>query len=443
MSINKRSRVIGISVVLISVIFYLADHTVIGQQQNCIDAANTKHTTVITPAVVKLGGTTVVQCQVSPPGRNFCGFRITLSGPSVQFAFDKTYCPRGTISESRYTGQCDVTVGRYGIRIESVQMTDAGRWRCNYMSSYPNSRTVLTVIVPPSGPVLTSQPNTAINNIVTVQENSPLTITCDGSQSGATGLTYKWSGVNLPGQSNNRLSFTRISKTDSGVYTCKASNTAGTVTGSITINVLYAPTVSAQVESVAAKLGETAKFTINYDANPSDGITLSCVKNETNGKTSSFRLTDVAGKTQLSATIRSVQASDYGTHSCQLKNSIGSAFIALQVKEADATTTGCGLSTRGLLGGIAASLVVIIVLVVAVVILFLKIRKNNSKSSVATKTNIRSKSKATTRDEAEMSTRKQRSSVKTNEPIYGNREMNNVARNTSAFRDVGEEYEEI
>ncbi|XP_074646367.1 uncharacterized protein LOC141902503 isoform X2 [Tubulanus polymorphus] len=303
-----------------------------------------------------------------------------------------------------------------------------------------------TVIAPPSGPVLTSQPNTAINNIVTVQENSPLTITCDGSQSGATGLTYKWSGANLLGQSNNKLSFTRISKTDSGVYTCKASNIAGSVTGNIIINVLYAPTVSAQVESVAAKLGETAKFTINYDANPSDGITLSCVKNETNGKTSSFRLTDVAGKPQLSATIRSVQASDFGTHSCRLKNSIGSAFIALQVKEADATTTGCGLSTRGLLGGIAASLVVIIVLVVAVVILFLKIRKNNSKSSVAIKTNIRSKSKATTRarkDEAEMSTRKQRSSVKTNEPIYGNREMDNVARNASAFRDLGEEYEEI
>ncbi|XP_074645941.1 synaptogenesis protein syg-2-like [Tubulanus polymorphus] len=98
----------------------------------------------------------------------------------------------------------------------------------------------LNVILPPSGPVLTSQP-TAINNIVTVQENSPLTITCNSSQPGATGLSYKWSGVNLSGQSNNKLSFTRISKTDSGVYTCNVSNIAGSVAGSITINVEYPP----------------------------------------------------------------------------------------------------------------------------------------------------------------------------------------------------------
>ncbi|XP_074645302.1 synaptogenesis protein syg-2-like isoform X1 [Tubulanus polymorphus] len=210
-----------------------------GQQQNCIDGADTTLTTVATPAVVILGGTTVVQCQVSPPGKHFCGLRITMSGQSGHFAFDEINCPRGTITG--YTGQCDVTAGRYGIRITNVRMIDSGMWKCDYMNSFPNSNTMITVIVPPSGPVLTSQPNTADKNIVAVQENSQLTITCDGSQPGATGLTYKWSGVNLSGQSNNKLSFTRISKTDSGVYTCNASNIAGTVAGNITIKVLYPP----------------------------------------------------------------------------------------------------------------------------------------------------------------------------------------------------------
>ncbi|XP_074644904.1 neural cell adhesion molecule 1-like isoform X2 [Tubulanus polymorphus] len=212
-----------------------------GQQQNCIDAADTTITIVATLAVVKLGGTTVVQCQVSPPSKKFCGLRIVLSGPFMPFQFDETNCPRGTITEPRYTGQCDVTAGRYGLRITNVQMIDAGTWSCDYMNSFRNSKTVITVVAPPSGPVLTSQPTTAINNIVTLQENSSLTITCDGSQSGATGLTYKWSGVNLSGQSNNKLSFTRISKTDSGVYTCTVSNTYGSVTGRITINVQYPP----------------------------------------------------------------------------------------------------------------------------------------------------------------------------------------------------------
>ncbi|XP_074645977.1 uncharacterized protein LOC141902235 [Tubulanus polymorphus] len=96
MTINKRSRVIGISVVLISVIFYLADHTVIGQQKNCINAADTTIKTV-TPANVKVGGIAVVQCQVSPPSKDFCGHRIDMYRPYPgRFAFDKTNCPRGT-----------------------------------------------------------------------------------------------------------------------------------------------------------------------------------------------------------------------------------------------------------------------------------------------------------------------------------------------------------
>ncbi|XP_074646841.1 nephrin-like isoform X2 [Tubulanus polymorphus] len=211
-----------------------------GQQQNCIDAADTTITAVATPAVVKLGGTTVVQCQVSPTSKDFCGHGITLSSPSRQFALDKTDCPRGTITENNAV-ECDVTAGRYGLRITNVQMTDAGEWSCDYMNSFPNTKTVITVVAPPSGPVLRSQPNTTNNNIVAVQENSPLTITCDGSQPGATGLAYIWSGVNLSGQSNNKLSFTAVSKTDSGVYTCTVSNTYGTVTGRITINVQFPP----------------------------------------------------------------------------------------------------------------------------------------------------------------------------------------------------------
>ncbi|XP_074646833.1 nephrin-like isoform X1 [Tubulanus polymorphus] len=223
------------------VIVVLCVRSTAGQQQNCIDASDTTITTVVTPAVLKLGGTTVVQCQVSPPGKHLCGFRITMSGQSGQFAFDETNCPRGTITESRYTGQCDVTAGRYGLRITNVRMTDSGMWKCDYMNSFPNSNAIITVIAPPSGPVLTSEPTAAIDNIVKVQENSQLTITCDSSQSGATGLTYKWSGANLSGQSNNKLSFTRISRTDSGVYTCNVSNIAGSVAGSIAINVLYPP----------------------------------------------------------------------------------------------------------------------------------------------------------------------------------------------------------
>ncbi|XP_074644104.1 contactin-5-like [Tubulanus polymorphus] len=244
------------------VLCLMACREVNGQQLNCIHEADTTIMTVATPAVVKLGGTTVVQCQVSPPSKNVCGFRISLSGPSEQFGFDKTNCPRGAISEPRYTGQCDVTAGRYGLRINNIQMTDAGEWSCDYMNSFRNTRTVITVVAPPSGPVLTSQPNAAINNIVKVREYSPLTIICDGSQPGATGLTYKWSGANLSGQSNNKLRFQPVRRTDSGVYTCTGSNLAGSVTGNITIDVLYPPSgVTFQGPTSPVQESTSANFT--------------------------------------------------------------------------------------------------------------------------------------------------------------------------------------
>ncbi|XP_074646850.1 uncharacterized protein LOC141902835 [Tubulanus polymorphus] len=104
------------------VIVVLCVRSTAGQQQNCIDAADTTLTTVASPEVVKLGGTTVVQCQVSPPGKHFCGFRITIAGQSGQFEFDEINCPRGTITG--YTGECDVTAGRYGIRITNRPRVD-------------------------------------------------------------------------------------------------------------------------------------------------------------------------------------------------------------------------------------------------------------------------------------------------------------------------------
>ncbi|XP_074658381.1 synaptogenesis protein syg-2-like [Tubulanus polymorphus] len=223
------------------VIVLLTSKYTTGQQTNCIDPVDTRLTVVATRSIVIVGGTTDVQCQVSPASKNFCDFRMTIGGPPGEYAFDKSNCPSGTISDPRYTGQCDVTNGRYGLRIENIQMTDAGRWSCNYMNSFPNSKTVVTVLAPPSGPVLTSQPAPVINNIVTVQENSQLTVTCDGSQSGATGLKYKWTGVNPSGQSGNKLRFQPVRRTDSGVYTCNVSNTVGSVADSITINVTYPP----------------------------------------------------------------------------------------------------------------------------------------------------------------------------------------------------------
>ncbi|XP_074645511.1 protein turtle homolog B-like isoform X2 [Tubulanus polymorphus] len=409
---------------------------------------------VVRPEVLKLGGTAVIQCQVLPPPKTGrCIFNMHLLSPSVLRFFPRSICHSFGDEEPRYVERCDVTAGRYGIRITNVEMADAGRWGCHfrYYMSYHNSVHV-DVVAPPSGPVLTSEPTTAIGNIVTLQENSSLTITCNGSQYEATGLMYKWNGVNLSGESNNTLNFTRISKTDSGVYTCNVSNIVDTVTGSVTVNVLYAPVLSERVEPVVAQIGETAEFTVKFDVNPPIGTTLCCVKNATTNEsviTSNELKTIPVSKTQWDVVVQSVQASDFGTYLCELKNAIGSVEVTLHLtKSGDAN---CGLLTCVALGAIVASLVVTIIILVVFVILFVKRRKNNSKSSAATKKKRRNKAakiakkEADTDDVYEVYTHRptRQRAVNTSENIYGNREMVNVARNASAFRDLGEEYEEI
>ncbi|XP_074644103.1 nephrin-like isoform X2 [Tubulanus polymorphus] len=176
-------------------------------------------------------------------------------------------------------------------------------------------------LAPPIGPVLKSQPFPVRNNIVTVQENSPLIITCDGSQSGATGLMYIWSGVNLSGRSNNRLSFTRISKTDSGVYTCTVSNMAGAVTGRITIN----------VQSLAPPIGPVLKSQpfpvrnniVTVQENSPLIITCDGSQSGATGLTYKWSGVNLSGQSNNILRFRFVRRTDSGVYTCTVSNMAG------------------------------------------------------------------------------------------------------------------------
>ncbi|XP_074645944.1 uncharacterized protein LOC141902202 [Tubulanus polymorphus] len=393
-----------------------------GQQQNCIDAADTTLTTVATPAVVKLGGTTVVLCQVSPPGKHFCGFRITISGQSGQFRFDKTNCPRGTMTG--YTGQCDVTAGRYvpatkltnvkkpadyvlvndnqqiecktdssnpavqiqwfiyssttwtalvsqpttsqtsaayhgfmatsALSITATKSMNRAQYRCQTGNLYKD--TTITVHFPPESMTLTEIPNGP------VVEGTSKTLTCttDSSNPVSTIMwayssgTTTWTDISpnpavhhKPGSHSGQTSTCNLvvstDKDKNGrQYRCTAyqnSQPVNGVTKSMTLSILYAPQLSSQVEPIAANIGESIRFTINFDANP-QATTLDCSPDSTNGK----RLMKNTGSKQWDVIIQSVQASDYGSYSCKLNNSVGSAEITLKLTETGTPQTPSNLS---------------------------------------------------------------------------------------------------
>ncbi|XP_074646843.1 uncharacterized protein LOC141902832 [Tubulanus polymorphus] len=86
-------------------------------------------------------------------------------------------------------------------------------------------------------------------------------------------------------------------------------------------------------------MGETARFTINYDANPS-ATNLNCSHNSSNGKHKMNR----TSLTEWDIIIQSVQASDYGSYSCKLNNSVGSIEITLKLTETGPPQTPSNLT---------------------------------------------------------------------------------------------------
>lgn len=141
------------------------------------------------------------------------------------------------------------------------------------------------------------------------------------SANGSTPLSYQWrkDGVDLPGETEDKLYLDSITSQDFGAYTVVVSNSAGSVTSepATITDATIPPSFSTSLSSQTALVGETVKFSAEANGTApftyqwrKDGINLS------NGA-------NVSGATTPTLTLSNLSAGSAGVYSLTVSNSAG------------------------------------------------------------------------------------------------------------------------
>ncbi|XP_074645945.1 kin of IRRE-like protein 3 [Tubulanus polymorphus] len=249
------------------------------------------------------------------------------------------------------------------LSITATKTMNQARYRCQTGNLYKD--TTITVHYPADSVSLTPLKSV-------VRKGGSIRFNCSATDGNPSNYTFRWQFSAISGvwksiesteSRKDHLNLDNLSKAYSGRYRCQVTNTAGfTISNIATVDVQYAPRLSRELEPVTARLGESAEFTIIYDANPST-TTINCSSNLT-----SKGIWSTPVKMYWKVILESVQASDYGFHSCQLKHSIGSLEITLKLIEfvggkwSDAITVNPLMIAGVILGSTSFVLVVMFLL---------------------------------------------------------------------------------
>ena len=164
-----------------------------------------------------------------------------------------------------------------------------------------------TITVAPS---ITTQPTS-----VTVTAGASASFTV--AASGTAPLTYQWQkgGNAISGATTTTYTIAATQSSDAGTYTCVVSNSAGSATSNnatLTVNTPVAPSIATQPASVTVTAGGSASFTV-----AATGTAPLSYQWSKGGAT-------ISGATASTYTIATTQASDAGSYTCTISNSVGS-----------------------------------------------------------------------------------------------------------------------
>ncbi|XP_062607906.1 B-cell receptor CD22-like, partial [Saccostrea cucullata] len=201
------------------------------------------------------------------------------------------------------------------LRIQRIQRNMAGTYTCTAQNSYSIGGTgshsqsmTVNVLYPPTVSSLTNKD---------VIEGDDLSVTCSVTSGNPTQTTVYWTKTGDSGfrQNGAELRIQRIQRGSAGTYTCTAQNSysiggTGSNSQSMTINVLYPPTVSSLT---------------NKDIIEGDDLSVTC--SVTNGNPSQTTIywtkTGDSGFRQNGAVLRiqRIQRNSAGTYTCTAQNS--------------------------------------------------------------------------------------------------------------------------
>ncbi|XP_078352640.1 hemicentin-1-like isoform X3 [Oculina patagonica] len=211
------------------------------------------------------------------------------------------------------------------LTIMSVNRTDRGEYRCVAGNILGNDSSIAATLVIQYQPKIASHP---LSNII--KEGRNVTLSCNTDGNPVPTISWTRNGDPVDENKNSRVSFTEnkkqftiinVNRTDSGEYRCVANNSVGNDTSNVaTLDVQYAPKITAQPEDTSQPEGDNVTLSCNADGSPVP--TISWTRNRSPINTSdNSRISFSEDKKQL--TITNVSRTDSGEYRCKASNNLG------------------------------------------------------------------------------------------------------------------------
>ncbi|QYM79559.1 immunoglobulin domain-containing protein [Horticoccus luteus] len=219
------------------------------------------------------------------------------------------------------------------LNLNGVQVSDAGDYAVAIVSdggTIVSDSATLTVF---AAPVITAQPTS-----VAAPTGGVATFTV--SATGGPAPAYRWAKNNvlIDGATNASLTLTNLQSADAGDYAVTVANDRGTVVSNVaTLTVTTTPSLPvfvAQPADASDVVGGSVTLTVTVNALPA--ATYQWLKNAT----------PIAGATNASLVLTSLQSTDAGTYAVVATNSQGSTTSANAIVTVGATNFLSNLSVR-------------------------------------------------------------------------------------------------
>ncbi len=294
--------------------------TLFGKELRFYIAALNTGTAAITPVMASQP----VNCTGVPGGSASFSVSVTVGGTNWNSG------PYGNFAISWYHDGVELDTwssssgGKYSstgdsLTINNLTNADAGHYGVVFINTggiAVSSLATLTLTTA-SSPAITTQPVSA-----TVLAGSPVSFTV--AASGNPTPTYQWykGGVAISGATSATYTIGSVTTGHAGLYTVVASNSAGTATSataSLTVNVLSAPTITAQPRGATVNSGTTLALTVAASGNPTP--TYQWYKGGV----------AISGATSDTLVLASIDTSAAGSYTVYVGNSMGSVTSSAAV----------------------------------------------------------------------------------------------------------------
>ncbi|XP_069133962.1 serine-rich adhesin for platelets-like isoform X35 [Argopecten irradians] len=294
---------------------------------------------------VDIGGQAILACVVesNPPATTVTWNKI-VDGASTDIS----------TTASKYDG---ATVSSPSLVINNLALSDQGSYRCNARNSVGVGSSGLTSLI-----VAYAPRNTVVDPAaVTRREQESFTSECSTDANPA--ASYQWIKDSTSQIVSNEkiLQISNIDRGHAGTYTCTATNTQGSDTAKLSVDVQYKPisTVTVEEATVTLSLNAQKNLECNTVANPAVQ-TYRWLKDGT----------DIANADSLVYQVTITDTTSYGVYTCYATNVIGqSSAIAFTVQSGDVVTTTAAPTDVGLTTGVIIAIVIAAVVFLLIVII--------------------------------------------------------------------------